>query len=298
MINSMMTKVPLESTIMTEILPHDGNPETSRTFKTECQSNCVAMSSMWCILAVNFMCQLTKVTSFCLAESLRCVCQRKQCLVHMVIFLLFKNVWYSRAVCFYQFCFKLEEFIPRHMECYRKHSIMKPQAKLKYISHGNGKRWQKFIRRFSMFWTTIYVTRRKTWSVWSHPFKQMVDIAGSTWWSWHFEKMVWNFDWTFGFEVCCRQICAMACWLKSKYKVARSQSRTFWLCEQWWKNCEKTSLQVKRNGFTAMLLKQKTPLNPSAWEHLNLSSYCDVGRLFYGVFKLWSKLCRSLFKII
>jgi hypothetical protein len=26
--------------------------------------------------------------------------------------------------------------------------------------------------------------------------------------------------------------------------------------------------------------------NPSAWGHLNPSSYCDVGRLFYGVFKL------------
>ena len=31
-------------------------------------------------------------------------------------------------------------------------------------------------------------------------------------------------------------------------------------------------------------------INPSAWGHLNPSSYCDVGRLFYGVFKLWSKL--------
>ena len=31
-------------------------------------------------------------------------------------------------------------------------------------------------------------------------------------------------------------------------------------------------------------------INPSAWGHLNSSSYCDVGRLFYGVFKLWSKL--------
>ena len=26
--------------------------------------------------------------------------------------------------------------------------------------------------------------------------------------------------------------------------------------------------------------------NPSTWGHLNPSSYCDVGRLFYGVFKL------------
>ena len=31
----------------------------------------------------------------------------------------------------------------------------------------------------------------------------------------------------------------------------------------------------------------------SAWGHLNPSSYCDVGRLFYGVFKLWSKLQRK-----
>ena len=34
-------------------------------------------------------------------------------------------------------------------------------------------------------------------------------------------------------------------------------------------------------------------INPSAWGHLNRSSYCDVGRLFYGVFKLWSKLQRK-----
>ena len=37
-------------------------------------------------------------------------------------------------------------------------------------------------------------------------------------------------------------------------------------------------------------------LNPSAWGHLNPSSYCDVGRLFYGVFKLWSKLQRKKMK--
>jgi len=36
-----------------------------------------------------------------------------------------------------------------------------------------------------------------------------------------------------------------------------------------------------------------TLINPSAWGHLNPSSYCDVGRLFYGVFKLWSKLQRK-----
>jgi hypothetical protein len=37
-------------------------------------------------------------------------------------------------------------------------------------------------------------------------------------------------------------------------------------------------------------------VNPSAWGHLNPSSYCDVGRLFYGVFKLWSKLQRKKMK--
>jgi len=36
-----------------------------------------------------------------------------------------------------------------------------------------------------------------------------------------------------------------------------------------------------------------TYINPSAWGHLNPSSYCDVGRLFYGVFKLWPKLQRK-----
>ena len=34
-------------------------------------------------------------------------------------------------------------------------------------------------------------------------------------------------------------------------------------------------------------------VKPSAWGHLNPSSYCDVRRLFYGVFKLWSKLQRK-----
>ena len=37
-------------------------------------------------------------------------------------------------------------------------------------------------------------------------------------------------------------------------------------------------------------------INPSAWGHLNPSSYCDVGRLFCGVFKLWSKLQRKKMK--
>jgi len=38
-------------------------------------------------------------------------------------------------------------------------------------------------------------------------------------------------------------------------------------------------------------------VNPSAWGHLNPSSYCDVGRFFYRVFKFGAQLCRSLFKI-
>jgi len=37
--------------------------------------------------------------------------------------------------------------------------------------------------------------------------------------------------------------------------------------------------------------------NPSAWGHLKPSSYCNVGRFFYRVFKFWAKLCRSSFKI-
>ena len=39
--------------------------------------------------------------------------------------------------------------------------------------------------------------------------------------------------------------------------------------------------------------RSEQSVNPSAWGHLNPSSYCDVGRLFYGVFKLWSKLQRK-----
>ena len=38
---------------------------------------------------------------------------------------------------------------------------------------------------------------------------------------------------------------------------------------------------------------ESVTINPSACGHLNPSSYCDVGRLFYGVFKLWSKLQRK-----
>jgi len=39
-------------------------------------------------------------------------------------------------------------------------------------------------------------------------------------------------------------------------------------------------------------------INHSAWGLLKPSSYCDVGRVFYRVFKFWAKLCRSLFKIM
>ena len=44
---------------------------------------------------------------------------------------------------------------------------------------------------------------------------------------------------------------------------------------------------------STLKLKTVRSFNPSAWGHLNPSSYCDVGRLFYGVFKLWSKLQRK-----
>ena len=47
------------------------------------------------------------------------------------------------------------------------------------------------------------------------------------------------------------------------------------------------NLSVSVNSWLAVAI------NPSAWGHLNPSSYCDVGRLFYGVFKLWSKLQRK-----
>ena len=54
------------------------------------------------------------------------------------------------------------------------------------------------------------------------------------------------------------------------------------------------SLKYKLNNrCTNNQAEQLAILNPSAWGHLNRSSYCDVGRLFYGVFKLWSKLQRK-----
>ena len=39
-------------------------------------------------------------------------------------------------------------------------------------------------------------------------------------------------------------------------------------------------------NFTSALIKETCKLlNPSAWGHLNPSSYCDVGRFYYRVFK-------------
>jgi len=43
------------------------------------------------------------------------------------------------------------------------------------------------------------------------------------------------------------------------------------------------------NAFSFSMLS----FNRSACGHLNPSSYCDVGRLFYGVFKLWTKSQRK-----
>ena len=48
--------------------------------------------------------------------------------------------------------------------------------------------------------------------------------------------------------------------------------------------------------FNLRKLNELDVINPSAWGHLNPSSYCDVGRLLYGVFKLWSKLQRKKMK--
>ena len=57
------------------------------------------------------------------------------------------------------------------------------------------------------------------------------------------------------------------------------------------------SLHQASNDIAVRIVHSATSknrdINPSAWGHLNPSSYCDVGRLFYGVFKLWSKLQRK-----
>ena len=53
-----------------------------------------------------------------------------------------------------------------------------------------------------------------------------------------------------------------------------------------------TSLHMSTLHFLTFKL-HPTTINPSAWGHLNPSSYCDVGSLFYEVFNLWSKLQRK-----
>ena len=50
---------------------------------------------------------------------------------------------------------------------------------------------------------------------------------------------------------------------------------------------------TKGSSNKNVIVDSDMEVNPSAWGHLNPSSYCDVGRLFYGVFKLWSKLQRK-----
>ena len=49
---------------------------------------------------------------------------------------------------------------------------------------------------------------------------------------------------------------------------------------------------------TVRMMADEFGVNPSAWGLLKPSSYCDVGRFFYRVFKFGAKLCRSLFKIM
>jgi hypothetical protein len=60
---------------------------------------------------------------------------------------------------------------------------------------------------------------------------------------------------------------------------------TYWWSE--WKNCGEL--------FVIDMWRQ---INLSAWGHLNPSPYCGVERFFCRVFKFWSKLCRSLFKLM
>ena len=50
---------------------------------------------------------------------------------------------------------------------------------------------------------------------------------------------------------------------------------------------------VRKMQFAHRNTNTRTLFNPSAWGHLNPSSYCDVGRFFYGLFKLWTKLQRK-----
>ena len=55
-------------------------------------------------------------------------------------------------------------------------------------------------------------------------------------------------------------------------------------------NVEKSAVKWSLTSVRNVVFRS---VNPSGWGHLNPSSYCDVGRLFYGVFKLWSKLQRK-----
>ena len=57
------------------------------------------------------------------------------------------------------------------------------------------------------------------------------------------------------------------------------------------KEVEELKILVRR--LTRVEDKDQIRFNISVWGHLNPSSFCDVGRLFYGVFKLWSKLQRK-----
>ena len=65
-------------------------------------------------------------------------------------------------------------------------------------------------------------------------------------------------------------------------------------------SCTHTGLQpcILYKRRTSCIFCYILLLNPSAWGLLKPSSYCDVGRFFYRVFKFGAKLCRSLFKIM
>jgi hypothetical protein len=47
----------------------------------------------------------------------------------------------------------------------------------------------------------------------------------------------------------------------------------------------KENKNLKKNCCPQSSITDLTPLNPSAWGHLKSSSYCDVGRFPYRVFK-------------
>jgi hypothetical protein len=90
----------------------------------------------------------------------------------------------------------------------------------------------------------------------------MNDSAGSTWWSWHFEKiMLLDFEWKFGYEACSSQICATSAEWRAKTKCFEvSQEHTE--CANNDENlCKKLSLLAKRKRFMDTMSKQKTTLN-------------------------------------